>query len=271
MTARRGRGWKTGSGELCLGIITAGQGPRPDIEDFHRREFLRLGKQVRIICEHAFETVPVEEARKYLAPANGHSIVAPFRNPDARGHRLGAGWEGLALSVDVYPERLEACAAELEGKGADVTLFACAAELPKFVIRSRQPFIQPRRLLADAVVSLSGMMARPLRLGVIVISAHRDTDQADWDHAMAGVNVESTFLETDGSFGDIRPSQSGKFDLVCILGYGFGCAPGDELLIGDIERRLQAPVLLPATVASQFVSQICGYSRSLSEQVQMHA
>ncbi len=261
------------SSDLCLGIVTSGQGPRPDIEEYHRLEFRRLGRRIRLICEHAFETVPIEEARQSAVSVNRHSIVAPFRNSQARGHRLGAGWEALALSVDAYPERLAACVSTLEEKGADITLFACAAELPGVSVSSRQPFILPRHLLVDAVVSISRALSRPLRLGVIVISAHRDTDVADWSNVMTGVNVQNTFLETDGTFKDLIQvgTTTSKLDLVCILGYGFGCAPGDELLISDIERRLGAPVLLPAEIATRFVSQIAGHGRSVSGRNPMNA
>lgn len=255
---------EAGSDELCLGLVTAGQGPRPDLEDYHRWEFLRLGKRVHIISEHVFESVPFEEARKLETLPRRHSVLAPFRNPQAKGHRLGPGWEGLALSIDAYPPRLEACVTALENRGAQMTLFTCAAEFPGTVIRSRRPFIMPRRLLVEAVISFSRTVTRPLRLGVIVMRAHRDTDLPDWNNAMTGANVESTFLETDGSLRDIALPGTGTLDLACILGYGFGCAPGDAPLIGELERRLAAPVLLPGAVASQFVSQFAGRGRSLT-------
>ncbi len=154
----------------CIGAVTIGQSPRPDITaevaDF-------FDQDIRILESGALDAFTKDQIREILPQATGPLLVT----------RLRDGSE-VKIGEDFLIPHLQRCIEELQ-RDADLLLLLCTESLPAF--QSERLIIYPGRLLFNAVRALGVG-----RIGVLTPAAEQQHHQSRrWREVVPSVIVEA--------------------------------------------------------------------------------
>ena len=216
----------------CLGLVTIGQTPRPDLETAFRRHAPRA--DIRLVG--ALDGVPGEQIRQMTR----RPAVYPLHTRLADGTVVDIPIAALAPLV-------EAKAHSLAREGAQLVVVLCAGHFPE--IPCSVPVLLPGKLLPAVVRSVS----RTRRLGIVVPNAGQiSAAEVKWtsDGFTTRVTSASPFRpeEIEPAARALADSSLEMIVLDC-MGHHAGYR-------AEFVRRTGRPVVLAQSLVSRVVGEL---------------
>ncbi len=123
-----------------IGLITLGQGPRPEFERLHHRLFRTLGLEVDIVSRHALDGIENAELQRLEASGGAPAIHSNIRGPGGFASPLGDGWSARWIDRDKLVPLVQTCIDELEeADKVDVTICCVAEAFPAAASPPKSP------------------------------------------------------------------------------------------------------------------------------------
>lgn len=237
-----------------LGLISLGQGPRPEYELLHRRLFAELGLAIEPVSRHVLDGVPAAALDALTATPDEPAIHCNLHGPGTTPSPLGPGWHARWLSRDRLLQHVQRCIDTLEANENVAATICCVAEpFPGHNLRSRRPLILP----ADVMLAYAAARAATdpeMTLGLIT---HGDRQRTQQRTLLAQLpwarRVDVAFGAGDSLEASVDDLNSRGAALIQVWAFAAGLGPKDPSgrLAGLIERSA-VPVVVPATVAAMF-------------------
>lgn len=228
-----------------IGFISLGQGPRPDLDTFHRTLLASAGRDVEIVWRHALEGIGPDELDSMQARDGAPAIRSNIRESGADGP-LGAGWTAKWFDRDSFIRPVQASICELESdENVDLTVVCAAEEFPEGSFVSKRPVIFPPLALATCAQALS--MTKPAAKVALLVYGDRQREQqkAGWAAKPWARRLDLAFC---GHGGDIDAAGAELAlispDIVLVWAYGAAVGGGDVL-----SARLGVPVITAAAAS----------------------
>jgi len=228
-----------------IGFISLGQGPRPDLDTFHRELLAKAGRDIGIVWRHALEGLGPDKLDVMSARDGAPAIRSNIRENGARGP-LGAGWTAKWFDRDSFIGPVQASIRELEtDENVDLTIVCAAEEFPDGSFVSTRPVIFPPLALSSYAQALS--MTRPSAKVAMLVYGDRQRDQqkAGWAAKPWARSLDLVFC---GHGGDIDAAGAELTmlspDIVLVWAYGAAVGEGDAL-----SARLGVPVITAASAS----------------------
>jgi len=228
-----------------IGFISLGQGPRPDLDAFHRELMAKAGRDIGIVWRHALDGLGPDRLDAMSARDGAPAIRSNIRENGARG-RLGEGWAAKWFYRDSFIEPVQASIRELETvENIDLTVVCAAEEFPDGSFVSTRPVIFPPLALSSYAHALS--MTKPSAKVAMLVYGDRQRDQqkAGWEAKPWARGLDLVFC---GHGGDIDAAGAELAllspDIVLVWAYGAALGGGDAL-----SARLGVPVITAASAS----------------------
>jgi len=223
-----------------IGCVSLGQGPRPDLDDMHRRLFAGHGRAVEIVWRHVLDDLSPHDIAAIAARDGAPAIRSVLRDADP-----------VWLDRDSLASLVARAVRELEAE-ADIALtIVCAAEeLPTLALRSERPVILPARAMAACAEVLAA--TRPdAHIGLVTYGTRqREQQLAGWAAYPWAGDLRITL---NGNGGDLEAAAAAFLpdapELIFVWAYGAGIrpdSPGPALL----SELTGAPVILASAAAA---------------------
>jgi protein AroM len=210
-----------------IGFVSLGQGPRPDLNDYHRRLLAKAGIEATIVWRHALDGVSESDLAAMAAKDGDPAIRTNLRQTGCESP-LGAGWTARWLDRDSFIPFVQSAILELETEDrVDLTIICAAEEFPDGSFRSNRPVILP----SIAMLAYAQVLAytRPqATIGLLVYGdRQRQQQQTGWATKPWARALTLAFC---GHGGDLEAAadelKSQTPDLVLVWAYGAGIGTG---------------------------------------------
>jgi protein AroM len=233
-----------------IGVITTGQGPRVEYEEFHQSLFATMGADVTIISRHVLDNVDADEIKNFGPASGAPAIHANIRGSNTDFSTLGRGWRNVWVDRSIYVERVQLALDSLRAENVNVAIICVAEELPVESLYFDGPLVVPFTHLKNAVES-AVRFRRGAKVAMFAYgSRQRDQQTVAWSREAWMNQVEFSYFELDQGWSSAAASAS-DFGADCgvIMGYGAGLL-GDEDGLLELRDELKVPVLVPHMIAT---------------------
>lgn len=229
-----------------IGFVSLGQGPRPDLDGFHRALLAKAGRRdIDIVWRHALDGMDYQALESMSADRAAPAIRSNIREEGAHGP-LGAGWAAKWFGRGSFIAPVQAAIRQLEtDDSVDLTVVCAAEEFPDNSFASTRPVIFPSLALAACAHAVS--MTRPSAKVALLVYGDRQRaqQQAGWAAKPWARSLNLVFC---GHGGDIEAAGSELAlhspDVVLVWAYGAAVGGADAL-----SARLGVPVITAASAA----------------------
>lgn len=239
-----------------IGLITLGQGPRPEYQRLHTTLFHSLGCKTSITMRHALDGLSSGQLDELEAAPEAPAIHCNVHSNIGMTSPLGDDWTARWIDRQKLVPRVQDCIDRLENEEDVETMILCVAEeFPAGSFRSRRPLVMPFQAMLGYAEMLALTKSDAI-IGILVYGPRQLAQQrATWASRSWARNLRIEFAETAGDplAAATRLRVAGP-DLVMVWAYATGLAPRDPPgLLVNIAGVLGRPVLVPAIVTSLFV------------------
>ena len=257
---------KAGPNRPKIGFVSLGQGPRPDLDDYHRRLLAKAGIDAILVWRHALDGLAESELAAMAAKDGNPAIRTNLRQSGCES-QLGAGWMARWLDRDSFIPFVQSAVFELEAEeGVDLTIICAAEEFPDGSFRSNRPVILPS-IAMSAHAQLLANTRPQATIGLLVYGERqRQQQQAGW---VAKPWAHSLTLAFCGHGGDLDAAAEEmlpqKPDLVLVWAYGAGVGTGQS---GpqSLSEKLGVPVISAAVASMSMAVNLLPFSGDWSAQ-----
>jgi protein AroM len=217
-----------------LGVVTIGQGPRPDMVALFTEQ-APAGTEVTLVgCLDGLSRAEID-------------ALPPRDDADALYSRLPDGSD-VMISKQAVIERAPAAAARLKAQGVDAIVFACTGEFPAGMVDG--PVVMPSRVLNGMV---AGLLPQG-RLGLLV-PIRQQVEHLPKKRARPGLEVFADVLTpsagVDEAVAAAERLKARKPDLVAM-----DCMSYRPEAKAAVRRVLGVPVLLAITTTGRAVREM---------------
>lgn len=246
-----------------LGIITTGQGPRPEYEAYHRQLFAALGMTIEVESFHMLDDLAWSDIAPHISGCDQVVLGAYVRLEGATGPTLPNGATHIYYDIEWAAERVQAGIDALLTRGVQMIIFCASAPLPLARIVSPVPFLLPSDVLLTIADDHARLSQKPLDIGLLTTAGHGDLDVQHWESmnfAKAPV-IHNAVFEGD-PLGAARQLADRPLDLTVLWSYGWGLNPNSDIsLSAALEDLLGCTVLMPHRVTALRAAGIlrCGF------------
>lgn len=236
-----------------LGLMSLGQGPRPEYELLHKRLFAGLGLVVEPVSRHVLDELTTNEIEALAATADEPAIHCNLHGAGATPSPLGPDWHARWLGRDRLLPHMQRCIRELEAEGVAATICCVAEPFPEHGLASGRPLVFPADVML-AHAAARAATAPEMTLGLI---AHGDRQQTQQRAALArqgwAARINVVFGAGDSLEESVDDLNRRGAALIQIWAFAAGVGPKDApgRLAGLVERSA-APLLVPAVAAAMF-------------------
>jgi hypothetical protein len=249
-----------------IGFVSLGQGPRPDLNDYHHRLLAKAGIDASIVWRHALDGLAESELAAMAAKDSAPAIRTNLRQADCES-LLGAGWMARWLDRDSFIPFVQSAVFELEAvEGVDLTIICAAEEFPDGSFRSNRPVIFPS-IAMSAHAQLLANTKPQTTIGLLVYGERqRLQQQSGWAAKPWAHSLTLAFCghggDLDAAAGELLPH---KPDLVLVWAYGAAVGrdrAGPEFL----SKKLGVPVISAAAASMAMAVNLLAFSGDRSAQ-----
>ena len=217
-----------------LGLVTISQSPRPDLlEDI----LPIIGKDVRLLQAGALDGLTREEIASF----------APDNEVDILETPLKDGTTAVIATRHIL-SLLQDCVSSLEGQGADVILFLCTGEFPRY--KANCPIIYPSSAISSIVPLISGEDS------LIVMCPNRgqiEMMKAKWEPFFRTVKVIPASPFGDAKELDPAISRIRELDGKLVVMDCFGFTPSMQK---RVEQETGKLAICSRTLAARIASEL---------------
>jgi hypothetical protein len=244
---------KTQNATVRLGLVSLGQGPRPEYDLLHRRLFAGLGLAIEPVSRHVLDGLSASEIAALAADPAEPAIHCNVRGPGTTPSPLGSDWHARWLGRDRLLPHLQRCVDELENAGVAATICCVAEPFPDHGLSTRRPLVFP----ADVMLAHAAARAATAPGMVLGLIAHGDRQRSQQRAALARLpwaqQVNVVFGAGDSLEASVDDLNARGAALIQIWAFAAGLGPKDPpgRLAGLVERSA-APVVVPAVAAAMF-------------------
>lgn len=237
-----------------LGLVSLGQGPRPEYDTLHRRLFAGLGLAIEPVSRHVLDGLSAAEIDALAAVDDEPAIHCNVRGPGERPSPLGPDWHARWLGRDRLLPHLQRCVDELEADEGVAATICCVAEpFPDHGLRTGRPLIFPADVML-AHAAARAATAPGMTLGLI---AHGDRQRTQQRAALARLSwarqVDVVFGAGDSLEASVDDLNARGAALIQIWAFAAGLGPNDPPgRLAALVERSAAPVVVPAVAAAMF-------------------
>ncbi|MBF9235493.1 AroM family protein [Microvirga alba] len=239
-----------------IGLITLGQGPRPEYERLHGALFGELGIDVRLVSRHVLDGLSPDQIDALEARDGEPAINSNLHGDGPTPSPLGRGWTTKWISRSKLVPLIQAAIDAFErDDGVDVTLCCVAEEFPEACFRSQRPFVLPSAIMMSYPQVLAA--TRPdATIGLVVYGDRQREQQKAGFAAKTWARDLRTVFSGNGrnlpaSIAEIKRERP---DLVLVWAYAAGFAPNEPPgQLAELSVELGAPLIVPAVAAVTFI------------------
>ena len=247
-----------------IGLITVGQGPRPELDRVHRRLFETLGAPVELVARHALDGWDEAALAAIAAGPDDAQIHAFVHGVAEREGLLGPGWVSHWVRQGALNAPIQRCIDRLEREDCVEASIVCVAEdFPPGSFTARQPLAIPYRTMLDHAKALAA--ARTGATVAMLVNGPRQRAQQEtaWNRHDWTRDLRLAFIEISGDpLGAAAKAASLSAALVMVCAYSVGLGPNDP---SDLPDRMQeaagAPVMIPAMAACSALNPLLSAKR----------